>query len=107
MLLNALPVPQLRAYPKFTVVAEKLHAICLLGMANSRMKDYFDLWVLLAEETLAPDELRHAVQATFAQRKLAMPIDLPVGLSDAFAQDSAKQRQWTAFLKKNGLQPLE
>ncbi|THF64861.1 nucleotidyl transferase AbiEii/AbiGii toxin family protein [Pseudothauera nasutitermitis] len=107
VLLDDLPVPQLRAYPKFTVVAEKLHAICLLGMANSRMKDYFDLWVLLTEEVFAPDELRRAVQATFARRKLAMPIDLPVGLSDAFAQDPAKQRQWTAFLKKNGLKPLE
>ena len=47
VLLDDLPAPRLRAYPKYTVVAEKLHAICLLGMTNSRMKDYFDLWVLL------------------------------------------------------------
>ncbi|MCD9004963.1 nucleotidyl transferase AbiEii/AbiGii toxin family protein [Luteimonas sp. XNQY3] len=107
VLLDDLPAPHLRAYPKLTVVAEKLHAICLLGMANSRMKDYFDLWVLLTEEDLAPDELRRAVQATFARRQLAMPTDLPIGLSDAFVQDPIKQRQWTAFLRKNGLKPLE
>src|SRR5690606_5873637 len=81
VLLDDLPVPQLRAYPKYTVVAEKLHAICLLGMANSRMKDYFDLWVLLTEERPALAELRGAVEATFARRKLAMPADLPVGLA--------------------------
>ena len=107
VLLDDLPAPRLRAYPKYTVVAEMLHAICLLGMTNSRMKDYFDLWVLLTEEDLAPDELRRAVEATFARRRLAMPADLPIGLSDAFAQDPIKQRQWAAFFKKNGLAPRE
>ena len=107
VLLDDLPAPRLRAYPKYTVVAEKLHAICLLGMTNSRMKDYFDLWVLLTEEDLAPDELRRAVEATFARRRLAMPAELPIGLSDAFAQDPIKQRQWAAFFKKNGLAPRE
>ena len=107
VLLDDLPAPRLRAYPKYTVVAEKLHAICLLGRTNSRMKDYFDLWVLLTEEDLAPDELRRAVEATFARRRLAMPADLPIGLSDAFAQDPIKQRQWAAFFKKNGLAPRE
>jgi hypothetical protein len=103
VLLDDLPAPQLRSYPKYTVVAEKFHALCLLGMANTRMKDYFDLWVLLTEGTLEPAELRRAVEATFKRRKLAMPTTLPSGLSDAFAQDVAKQRQWTAFLKKNRL----
>ena len=73
VLLEDLPAPRLRAYPKYTVVAEKFHAICLLGMANTRMKDYFDLWVLLTEGALDPDGLRRAVEATFARRKLAMP----------------------------------
>ena len=107
VLLDDLPAPQLRAYPKYTVVAEKFHAVCLLGMANTRMKDYFDLWVLLTEETLDPVELHRAVQATFARRRLAIPEAIPVGLSDAFAQDVTKQKQWNAFLKKNRLQPLD
>ncbi|TBR76557.1 MAG: nucleotidyl transferase AbiEii/AbiGii toxin family protein [Burkholderiaceae bacterium] len=107
VLLEDLPAPQLRSYPKYTVVAEKFHAVCLLGMANTRMKDYFDLWVLLTEGALAPAELRRAVEATFARRKLALPSALPSGLSDAFAQDAAKQRQWAAFLKKNRLEAMD
>ncbi|RZJ59228.1 MAG: nucleotidyl transferase AbiEii/AbiGii toxin family protein [Acidovorax sp.] len=104
VLLQGLPAPQLRAYPKYTVVAEKFHAVCLLGMANTRMKDYFDLWVLLTEGALDAAQLQRAVEATFIRRKLALPKTVPTGLSDAFAQDAAKQRQWAAFLKKNRLQ---
>lgn len=107
VLLPDLPAPQLRAYPKYTVVAEKFHAICLLGMANTRMKDYFDLWVLLTEGALNLAELRQAVDATFQRRQLAQPKSIPSGLSDVFAQDAAKQKQWAAFLKKNRLQALE
>ncbi len=106
VLLDDLPAPQLRSYPKYTVVAEKLHAVCLLGMANTRMKDYFDLWVLLAEGALEPTELHRAVEATFARRQLAVPDTVPTGLSDAFSQDAVKQAQWAAFLKKNRLQAL-
>jgi hypothetical protein len=101
--LDDLPAPHLRAYSKYTVVAEKFHAICLLGMTNTRMKDYFDLDVLLQRSELDPDELRRAIQATFARRKMMMPAELPVGLSDTFSADPAKQTQWKAFLKKNRL----
>ena len=107
VLLEGLPAPQLRAYPKYTVVAEKFHAVCLLGMANTRMKDYFDLWVLLTEGALDPPELHRAVEATFQRRKLAVPSAVPSGLSDAFALDAAKQKQWVAFLKKNRLETVE
>lgn len=101
-----LPAPQLRAYPKYTVVAEKFHAICLLGMANTRMKDYFDLWVLLGENTLDQAELHRAIEATFNRRKMAMPASLPAGLSDAFVADAIKQTQWNAFLNKNRLEAI-
>lgn len=107
VLLDDLPAPQLRSYPKYTVVAEKLHAICLLGMANTRMKDYFDLWVLMTEGTLNPTELRLAIAATFERRKLAVPSSLPTGLSDAFFEDRTKQTQWAAFLKKNRLEAMD
>lgn len=103
VLLNDLPSPKLRAYPKYTVVAEKFHAICLLGMANSRMKDYFDLWILLSEDTLDPREMKRAIDATFKRRKLAMPAVVPEGLSEGFATDTIKQVQWRAFLNKNRL----
>lgn len=107
VLLDDLPAPLLRSYPKYTVAAEKFHAVCLLGMANTRMKDYFDLWVLLAEGDLDPAKLRRAVEATFSRRQLTVPDTIPTGLSDAFAQDGVKQAQWAAFLKKNRLQPLD
>ena len=60
VLLDDLPAPKLRAYPTYTVIAEKLHAIALLGMTNSRLKDYFDLSVLLERENLDTDLLAQA-----------------------------------------------
>lgn len=106
VLLSDLPKPQLRAYPKYTVVAEKFHAICLLGLANSRMKDYFDLWILLRDNELDSGELKRAIDATFARRKMPMPSGTPVGLSDGFAADAGKLAQWRGFLKKNRLEEL-
>ncbi|MEJ8858623.1 nucleotidyl transferase AbiEii/AbiGii toxin family protein [Variovorax robiniae] len=107
VLLEDLPAPQLRSYPKYTVVAEKFHAVCLLGMANTRMKDYFDLWVLMTEGTLDTSELRRAIAATFERRKLSMPSNLPTGLSESFSDDRAKKAQWAAFLKKNRLEAMD
>ena len=75
-------------------------------MTNTRMKDYFDLWVLLGENTLDQAELRRAIEATFNRRKMAIPTSLPAGLSDAFVADAIKQTQWNAFLKKNRLDAI-
>jgi len=107
VLLADQPAPTLRAYPKPTVIAEKFHAICLLGMPNSRMKDYFDLWVLLDEDELDAAEIRRAIEATFHRRQMPMPVDLPMGLTDGFAQDTAKQSQWRGFMRKNQMEALE
>lgn len=108
VLLADLPAPRLRTYPVYTVVAEKLHAIALLGMTNSRMKDYFDLSVLLDRETLDTDLLAQALKATFERRGMAVPAELPVGLTDEFAYDPSRQVLWQAFIKKNelALEPL-
>jgi len=103
VLLDDLPAPRLRTYPVYTVVAEKLHAIALLGMSNSRVKDYLDLSVLLERETLDPVLLTQAIQATFERRGMAVPAALPVGLTDEFGLDHSRQALWQAFLKKNGL----
>ena len=105
VLLNDLPAPRLRAYPTYTVVAEKLHAIALLGMTNSRVKDYFDLSVLLERETLDADLLAQAIKATFERRGMAVPAALPVGLTDEFAHDASRQALWLSFVKKNELDP--
>ena len=69
-LLPEVPALDLRAHPKATVVAEKTHAISVLGMTSSRMKDFFDLWVLLQDESLEGSELHAAIVATFARHSV-------------------------------------
>jgi predicted nucleotidyltransferase component of viral defense system len=103
VLLDDLPAPRLRAYPTYTVIAEKLHAIALLGMTNTRLKDYFDLSVLLERETLDTGLLAQAIKATFERRGMSVPDAVPIGLTDEFAHDSSRQSLWMAFLKKNEL----
>lgn len=103
VLIADLPAPRLRTYPVYTVISEKLHAIVLLGMANSRLKDYLDLWVLLDREALNAHTLARAIAATFLRRGMPVPAALPVGLTDEFATDSSRQAMWHAFLKKNEL----
>ena len=105
VLLDDLPAPRLRAYPTYTVIAEKLHAIALLGMTNSRVKDYFDLSVLLQRETFDADLLAQAIKATFERRGMTVPAELPVGLTDEFAHDASRQVLWQSFVKKNELDP--
>lgn len=97
------PAPRLRTYPTYTVVSDKLHAIALLGMTNTRVKDYLDLSVLLDREALDVNILASAIAATFARRGMAVPTEFPMGLSDAFATDPSRQSLRLAFLKKNGL----
>lgn len=101
VLLADFAAPTLQTYPVYTVIAEKLHAITLLGMTNSRLKDYLDLSVIFERETLAPDILAAAIAATFNRRAMTMPIQLPIGLSDEFANDASRQALWRAFLRKN------
>lgn len=96
--------PRLRAYPRETVIAEKLHAMEFLGLRNSRMKDYFDIYALLREGKTDSARLARAIAATFARRRTGLPQDMPQGLSDEFASDSTKQTQWRQFLSKNRLE---
>jgi len=103
VLIADFAAPRLRTYPVYTVVAEKLHAMVLLGMTNSRLKDYLDLSVLLEREVLDPATLAAAIAATFTRRGTALPTALPIGLSDEFANDPSRQALWVAFLKKNAL----
>jgi len=102
-LLDDQPPPRLRVYPRATVVAEKLEAMVSLGMANSRMKDYFDLRALAREGVLDARLLGEAIAATFQRRRTALPVGVPLGLSDEFARDATKRTQWKAFLGKNRL----
>lgn len=92
-----MPAPRLRGYAVETVVAEKFHAIVLLGMANSRMKDYFDLWMIRQSFGIDRSRLARAISATFARRGTEIPHETPDGLSKAFAESGTKRRQWESF----------
>jgi hypothetical protein len=96
------PAPTLSGYSRETVVAEKLQALVQLRMLNTRMKDYFDLWLLSRQPELSREVLAEAIKRTFANR--GMELDLaPIGLSSAFGNDLAKQKQWNAFVKRSRL----
>lgn len=106
VILGELPEPHLRVYPRYTVVAEKLEALTSLGMLNSRMKDFFDLWVLAKYSDFDGAVLSRAIAATFERRRTAVPSGMPIGLSDEFVTDAQKEKQWQAFLRKNAIDPM-
>lgn len=96
-----LPKPRLRAYTPATVIAEKFHAIIVLGMLNSRLKDYYDLYSLSQGRDVTPAAIAKAIEATFRRRNTVVPSAWPVGLTLQFASDVMKGRQWDAFLEKS------
>jgi len=102
-----LPAPQLRTYPKETVVAEKLEAIVRLGIANSRMKDFYDLWVLANDFPFSGQIIASAIQNTFNRRRAALPIGIPETFQASFIQNQLKHTQWQAFVRKARLVKVE
>jgi predicted nucleotidyltransferase component of viral defense system len=98
------PAPVLPAYSRESVVAEKFQAMVMLGIANSRMKDFYDLWVLARQFEFQGPLLCQALGATFERRRTPVPTEIPVALSAEFAQDQAKQAQWRAFVSKGKLE---
>ena len=97
------PTPYLRAYPRETVVAEKYQALVNLGMANSRMKEFYDLWVMAREFGFDGETLSEAIRNTFSRRQTPLPKRTPSGLSAEFHEDAQKNNQWNAFLRKGNL----
>lgn len=102
--LLGMETPQIRAYPPATVIAEKFQAMVALGVANGRMKDYFDLWAIPKALPIVDADLDAAIRATFARRGTGIPRDRPPGLSEAFTGDKAKQRQWRAYARSIDLE---
>jgi len=100
------PGPRLRAYPRETVVAEKVEAMVQLGMANSRMKDFYDVALLARTFDFDGELLLRAIRATFDRRKTALPRVLPLALTSAFADDATKKTQWSGFARKAGVQDM-
>jgi len=100
-----LPAPKLRAYRPETVIAEKFQAMVMLGRANSRMKDFYDIWVLARSNEFEEGRLARAIRATFDRRATAIPVEPPDALTRAFAEDAAKQQQWVSFVQDVAVQP--
>ena len=101
------PAPRLRAYRVETVVAEKFEALVTRGIANSRLKDFYDLWMIASTFTLNESSLAEAVRRTFERRETPVPSAPPVGLTDAFV--SAWGGQWRTFIERERMAavPLE
>lgn len=100
-LLKDFQAPTLRVYPVYTVIAEKYHAMVVLGQANSRMKDFYDLAVIARRTELDGATLAAAMAATFSRRQTPLPSEQPLALTSQFSEDPAKLKQWQAFLNKN------
>jgi hypothetical protein len=94
------PAPRVRAYAMESTIAEKVHAMVELGLGNSRMKDFYDLWFLSTEYSFDGKLLANAMRATFERRQTAIPHMEPIGLSDEFSTDAVKLTQWAAFLRR-------
>lgn len=98
-----LPAPRIRAYACETVIAEKLQALVVFGMAISRMKDFYDIWKLSKQFPFDGPSLSKAIGATFERRGTAIPEGVPPALTDEFAADRTKQVQWTGFVRRSAL----
>jgi predicted nucleotidyltransferase component of viral defense system len=101
--------PRIRAYPMESVIAEKFEAMVVLGERNSRMKDFYDVFVLASTFEFELETLAGAVGATFRQRKTQLGARLPAALGGRFYEDGARARLWQAYRTKNDLPgvPLE
>ncbi len=97
-----LPAPRLNGYSRETVIAEKFEAMVKLGLVNSRMKDFYDIWLLARQFDFDGPLLSTAITRTFANRKTVITPS-PFALTPAFPADANKQKQWRAFVRKTGL----
>ncbi len=106
-ILEGFPAPSLKTYPPETVIAEKFQAMVSLGIANSRMKDFYDIWYLCQNFRFEGVTLSQAIKATFDRRKTPLPAEPPLALTAEFSEDAAKQAQWKAFIRKGKFKTSE
>ncbi len=99
VIIKNMPIPQISVYPIETIIAEKLQSMVYLGMINSRLKDYYDVWFLANFRSFDFDTLQKAVSQTFIHRQTTFPGETPIALSEEYANQ--KQSMWTALLRRN------
>jgi predicted nucleotidyltransferase component of viral defense system len=97
--------PIIASYPPEAVIAEKFHAVVALGLANGRMKDFYDLWAVPKSIAISSQALEKAIGATFDRREMLVPTQRPIGLSSTMASDPATARRWKAYMASLDLPP--
>lgn len=95
--------PVLLGYTPENAIAEKFHAMVVLDIANTRMKDFYDVWLLATTADLKKTILAEAIRQTFERRRTEIPDNIPIALTSAFTEDETKNKQWQAFQRKNRL----
>lgn len=93
------PPPELQGYSRESAIAEKFQAMVYLGVVNSRMKDFYDIWSLASRFEFDGAILAQAIRATFRARQTTLS-PTPAAFSDVFANDREKQAQWAAFVRR-------
>ncbi|MCD4814128.1 nucleotidyl transferase AbiEii/AbiGii toxin family protein [bacterium] len=97
------PRPRLKVYPAESVISEKFEAMVKLGLLNSRMKDFYDIWLMLRQFEFDGSKLAQALNSTFSHRKTSLPIHKPIFDGEIYDERSDRQTLWKAFLEKEGI----
>jgi hypothetical protein len=98
--LLPMEAPVIRAYPREASIAEKFHAMVVLDIRNSRMKDFYDIWFMANTWTFDMASLSNAIFASFERRRTAIPTTVPFALTEEFLNDPQKKQQWAAFVSR-------
>jgi len=98
--LLPMEAPLIRAYPRESAVAEKFHAMVVLDIRNSRMKDFYDVWLMASTWIFDMASLRSAIIASFERRRSKIPTEVPLALTEEFLNDPQKKKEWAAFVSR-------
>lgn len=97
------PKPHLKGYAAETVVSEKFEAMVQLGLLNSRMKDFYDVWLLMRRFDFEGSQLAEALKRTFAHRKTSFPQGKQLFVEEIYDETSDRQMLWKTFLSKGNI----
>ncbi|HAW57441.1 MAG TPA: nucleotidyl transferase AbiEii/AbiGii toxin family protein [Bacteroidales bacterium] len=97
------PRPQLKGYPAESVISEKFEAMIKLGLLNSRMKDFYDIWLMIRQFNFNGLDFVEALKRTFEHRKTDLPVGEPLFAEEIYDEKSDRQTLWKAFLRKGNI----
>lgn len=97
------PKPHLKGYPAESVISEKFEAMIKLGLLNSRMKDFYDIWLMMHQFNFNGSNLAEALKRTFKHRKTDLPAGRPLFAEEIYDEKSDRQTLWRAFLRKDDI----